>query len=48
VPELIDHIPAPVLDDFVRGRWLPVIGAGLSRNAVVKDGSPPALWPDLG
>lgn len=48
MPELIDHIPAPVLDDFVRGRWLPVIGAGLSRNAVVKDGSPPALWPDLG
>ena len=48
MPNLIDHIPAPVLDDFVRGRWLPVVGAGLSRNAAVKDGPPPALWPELG
>ncbi len=47
MPELIDLIPAPVLEDFVKGRWLPVIGAGLSRNAVVKDGDPPALWREL-
>lgn len=48
MPNLLDHIPAPVLDDFVRGRWLPVVGAGLSRNAVVNNGQPPALWRELG
>ncbi|MBI4898910.1 MAG: SIR2 family protein [Actinobacteria bacterium] len=46
--DLLDHIPTPVLDDFVGGRWLPVIGAGLSRNAVVNEGRLPALWPELG
>jgi hypothetical protein len=29
------YFPKPVLDDLVVGKWLPVIGAGMSLNAVV-------------
>ncbi|GAA4248044.1 SIR2 family protein [Azospirillum formosense] len=44
----LKHFPKPLLDDLVAGRWLPVVGAGMSLNAKV---APPArmpLWPDLG
>ena len=34
----ISHFPKPVLDDLVNGKWLPVIGAGMSLNAVVPKG----------
>ena len=40
--------PKPLLDDLVRGRWLPVVGAGFSRNAVVPAGGLLPLWDDLG
>ncbi|WP_443147732.1 SIR2 family protein [Nitrospira sp.] len=36
------------MDDLVAGRWLPVIGAGMSRNAVVAPGQQVPLWDDLG
>ncbi|MGY1782233.1 SIR2 family protein [Geodermatophilus sp. SYSU D01036] len=32
---LISYLPRPLLDDLVSGRWLPIIGAGMSRNAVL-------------
>jgi hypothetical protein len=39
--------PKPLLDDLVTGRWIPIIGAGFSRNAVVTSGEPPSLWSGL-
>ena len=41
-------VPAPLLRQFVDGRWLPVIGAGFSRNAHVPSGDPPPDWKGLG
>jgi hypothetical protein len=31
----LNRFPTPLLDDLVAGRWLPVVGAGFSRNAVL-------------
>lgn len=44
----ISHFPKPLLDDLIAGRWLPVVGAGMSRNAVVPAGKVVPLWEDLG
>ena len=41
------YFPRPLLDDLVRGRWLPVVGAGMSLNAVVPRGKKMPLWHDL-
>lgn len=38
----------PVLDDLVLGKWLPVIGAGMSLNAIVPIGKKMPLWADMG
>lgn len=48
MPEYLKHFPKPLLDDLVAGRWLPVIGAGMSRNAVVASGRQVPLWDELG
>lgn len=40
--------PKPLLDDLVAGRWLPVVGAGFSRNAVLPAAKQMPLWSDLG
>jgi len=48
MPKYIGHFPKPLLDDLVAGRWLPVVGAGMSRNAVVSSGKQVPLWDDLG
>jgi hypothetical protein len=37
-----------LLDDLVNGRWLPVIGAGMSLNATVAPPAKMPLWADLG
>jgi hypothetical protein len=42
------QLPAPLVDDIVRRRCLPIIGAGLSRNALLPPGCEMPLWPDLG
>ena len=42
------HFPKPLLDDLVKGQWLPIVGAGFSRNAVVPKGTQMPLWSDLG
>lgn len=42
------QIPPAFVEDFVRDRLLPIVGAGFSRNAVVRDGPAPADWDGLG
>jgi hypothetical protein len=37
-----------VLNDLLTGRWLPVVGAGMSLNATVPPGKKMPLWADLG
>lgn len=44
----ISHFPKPVLDDLLTGKWLPVVGAGMSLNAIVPKGKKMPLWGDLG
>jgi hypothetical protein len=36
-----------VLDDLVTGKWLPVVGAGMSLNAALPKGKKMPLWGDL-
>lgn len=44
----LQHFPAPLLEDLIHNRWLPIVGAGFSRNAVVPPGRKMPLWDDLG
>ncbi len=44
----IDLFPKPLLDDLIHGRWLPIIGAGFSRNAIVPPKKQMPLWSDIG
>lgn len=44
----LQRFPKPVLDDLVTGRWLPVIGAGMSLNATVPSGAKMPLWAEMG
>jgi len=44
----ISCFPKPLLADLIEGHWLPVVGAGLSRNAIVPVGKAMPLWEDMG
>ena len=44
----LKHFPKPLLDDLVNGRWLPVVGAGLSKSAVLSSQRKVPLWNELG
>ena len=44
----LQHFPRPVLNDLATGRWLPVVGAGMSLNALMPPGKRMPLWNDLG
>ena len=44
----LKKFPQPLLDDLVDGRWLPIVGAGLSRNAVISYRRTMPLWNELG
>lgn len=44
----LQYFPKPLLDDLVSGRWLPIVGAGLSFNAKVPAGKKVPMWGDLG
>lgn len=44
----IDAFPKPLLDDLVTGKWLPIIGAGFSRNAILPPKKQMPLWHELG
>jgi hypothetical protein len=41
------HFPKPVLDDLVTGKWLPVVGAGMSLNAILPAGKKMPLWAGM-
>jgi hypothetical protein len=42
------HFPKPLLEDLVNGRWLPVVGAGMSLNAKLPPSAKMPLWSELG
>jgi len=44
----LDSFPRPLLEDLEQGRWIPIVGAGLSRNAIVPVKQKMPLWKDLG
>jgi hypothetical protein len=44
----LGYFPKPLLDDLVNGRWLPVLGAGMSMNATLSPPLKMPLWSDLG
>src|SRR5215217_8941300 len=44
----LQSFPKPLLDDLISGRWLPVVGAGMSLNARLPHPRRMPLWPDLG
>ncbi len=44
----LKKFPPPLLDDLVCGRWLPIVGAGMSKNAVLAAGNTMPLWQELG
>lgn len=44
----LKYFPKPLLDDLVEGRWLPVVGAGMSKNAALPPGKSLPLWNELG
>ena len=44
----IDAFPKPLLDDLVAGKWLPIVGAGFSRNAILPPKKQMPLWQELG
>lgn len=46
--QYLSYFPKPLLDDLAAGRWLPIVGAGMSRNAIVPGGKQVPLWDDLG
>ncbi|MEI9425146.1 SIR2 family protein [Mesorhizobium sp. Cs1299R1N1] len=46
-PKYLSYFPKPLLDDLVSGRWLPVVGAGMSLNAVLPPPAKMPLWGDL-
>lgn len=43
----ISNFPKPVLNDLATGKWLPVVGAGMSLNATVPPGKNMPLWAGL-
>lgn len=46
--EHLKLFPQPLLGELTRGRWLPIVGAGFSKNAVVPGGPLPPDWRELG
>src|SRR3954454_15661196 len=44
----IAQMPGGLLRSLVAGRWLPVVGAGISRTAVTEDNRTPPDWAELG
>ena len=47
-PKFLAHFPKPLLEDLVNGRWLPVVGAGMSLNAKLPSPAKMPLWHELG
>jgi SIR2-like domain len=47
-PKQLVHFSKPLLEDLVNGRWLPVLGAGMSLNAKLPSPAKMPLWAELG
>ncbi|MEV4951360.1 SIR2 family NAD-dependent protein deacylase [Paenarthrobacter nitroguajacolicus] len=45
---LLERVPRHLLDELVEGSWLPLVGAGFSRNAIIEHGDAPVSWAELG
>lgn len=43
----LPYFPKPVLNDLVTGKWLPVVGAGMSLNAILPAGKKMPLWAGM-
>ncbi len=48
IQEQLKHFPQPLMQDLLEGRWLPIVGAGFSVNAIVPEGEQMPLWDELG
>lgn len=48
MPDYIRHFPSPFLEDMVRGKVLPFVGAGFSLNAKIPNGKKMLDWDGLG
>lgn len=48
VSDYIGRLPLLLREQLVDGRWLPIIGAGLSANSKTTAGHRPPLWNELG
>jgi len=46
--KLLDRFPRPLLADIRSGAWVPIVGAGLSRNAILPNGGSMPTWKELG
>lgn len=44
----LNFFPKPLLEDLLRGNWIPVIGAGFSVNADLHPGKKIPLWDEVG
>lgn len=44
----LKYFPVPLLEDLVHNRWLPIVGAGFSRNADLPLPKQMPLWDGLG
>lgn len=44
----LKYFPQPLLDDLVASKWLPIVGAGLSKNAEIPEGASIPDWNQLG
>jgi hypothetical protein len=42
------RLPRLLQDEFVEGRWLPIVGAGMSANAAASGDRRPPMWSSLG
>jgi hypothetical protein len=46
--DYFERLPLLLREEFAAGRWLPVIGAGISANAITRGGKPLPTWTALG
>lgn len=45
---LLSKLPKPLLGDIINNRCIPILGAGFSKNAILKNGGKMPLWGDVG
>ena len=45
---ILDHVPQPLFGDIVSGKYIPIIGAGFSKNAIISSEKKMLNWFELG